>query len=156
MERLRVCVVAALASFASFVVAPPLSSQSSVIDIGRLGPESSFLWAVNNRNQAVGWSELAGSDTEHAILWQGGELIDSACCPGSRSAARSTSTTRGQIVGHAIEFDLITRGRFSGTTDGRSTSARLARRPAARPASTIAETSSASAPRRASCGAAAS
>ena len=67
MKRLRVCIVAALGSFASFVVAP-LLAQSSVIDIGRLGPESSFLWAVNDRNQAVGWSELAGRDTEHAIL----------------------------------------------------------------------------------------
>ena len=82
MKRLRVCAVAALASFASFVVAPlsrrnPRSSTSA-----GLGPESSFLWAVNNRNQAVGWSELAGRDTEHAILWQGGELIDLGALPG--------------------------------------------------------------------------
>ena len=106
MKRLRVCAVAALGSFASFVAAPPLSSQSSVIDIGRLGPESSFLWAINNRNQAVGWSELAGRDTEHAILWQGGELIDLGALPGFPVSRALDINARGQIVGHAIEFDL--------------------------------------------------
>ena len=108
MKCLRVSVFAALGSFASFVVAPLVaqSSPSSVIDIGRLGPESSFLWAVNNRNQAVGWSELAGRDTEHAILWQSGELIDLGALPDFPVSRARGINERGQVVGHATEFDL--------------------------------------------------
>jgi probable HAF family extracellular repeat protein len=105
MKRLRVCAVAALGSFASFVAAP-LLAQSSVIDIGTLGPESSFLWAVNNRNQAVGWSELAGRDTEHAILWQGGELIDLGLLPGDNASRALGINERGQIVGISIDYNL--------------------------------------------------
>jgi probable HAF family extracellular repeat protein len=108
MKRLRVCVIAALGSFASFVAAPLVAQPSPppVIDIGRLGPESSFLWAVNNRNQAVGWSELAGRDTEHAILWQGGELIDLGALPDFPVSRALGINAQGQIVGYAIEFDL--------------------------------------------------
>jgi probable HAF family extracellular repeat protein len=106
MKRLRVCVVAALGSFASFVVAATLVAQSSVIDIGTLGPESSFLWAVNNRNQAVGWSELAGRDTEHAILWQGGELIDLGALPGDTASRGYAINERGQIVGISVDHNL--------------------------------------------------
>ena len=104
MSRLRVCVVAALGSLAWFVAAP-LVAQTSVIDIGTLGAESSFLWAVNNRNQAVGWSELAGRDTEHAILWQGGELIDLGALRDFPVSRGRGINERGQIVGHATEFD---------------------------------------------------
>ena len=100
MKRPHICVVAALASLSSFVAAP-LLAQSSVIDIGTLGPESSFLWAVNNRNQAVGWSELAGRDTEHAILWQGGELIDLGALPDFPVSRARGINERGQIVGES-------------------------------------------------------
>ena len=72
MKRLRVCVVAALGSFASFVVAP---LARAIVGHrhrhARPGP-TSYRWAVNNRNQAVGWSEFAGLDTDHAILWRDG------------------------------------------------------------------------------------
>jgi uncharacterized membrane protein len=66
----------------------------------------SRVWAVNNRNQAVGWSELAGRDTEHAILWQGGELIDVGAVPDFPVSRARGINERGQIVGHVTEFDL--------------------------------------------------
>ena len=118
MKRPHICVVAALASLSSFV-AGPLLAQSSVIDIGTLGPESSFLWAVNNRNQAVGWSELAGRDTEHAILWHGGELIDLGALPDFPVSRARGINERGQIVGHANEFSLF-RSRAIMWEDGRA------------------------------------
>ena len=104
MKRLRVCVIAALGSFASLVVAP-LLAQSSFIDIGTLGPGSSFLWAVNNQNDAVGWSEIAGSDSEHAILWRDGALIDLGVLPGFDVSGAFGINDRGQIVGASTSFD---------------------------------------------------
>jgi probable HAF family extracellular repeat protein len=88
MTSPRVRLVVALASLASFApavpsIVSPASAQSAPIDIGSLSPfGSSFLWAVNNRSEAVGWSELGGLDTEHAILWRDGELIDLGLLPG--------------------------------------------------------------------------
>ena len=39
---------------------PRRPPDTSPIDIGSLSPwGNSFLWAVNNRNEAIGWSELA-------------------------------------------------------------------------------------------------
>lgn len=105
MKRLRVCViVAALGSFASFV-ATPLVSQSSFIDIGTLGQGSSYLWAVNNQNDAVGWSEISGLDSEHAVLWRDGELIDLGVLPGTDVSRAFGINDRGQIVGTSVDFD---------------------------------------------------
>lgn len=107
MPSLRACVIAALVSCASFVTpAPLLAQQDSVIDIGTLGSGSSFLWAVNNRNQAVGWSEISGTDTEHPILWQDGRLIDLGALPDFPVGRALGINDRGDVVGYAIEFDL--------------------------------------------------
>ena len=107
MKRLRVCVIAALGSFASFVAAP-LLAQSSFIEIPRLGPAFSTLWAVNELGDAVGWSETAGSDSEHAVLWRDGRLIDLGILPGSEfTASRAYGLNNlGQVVG--ISFEVST------------------------------------------------
>ena len=81
MKRLRVCLIAALGSLASFVVTP-LVAQQSFIDVGTLGFGSSYLLAVNNRNEAVGYSEVSGLDSNRAMLWRDGQLIDLGVLPG--------------------------------------------------------------------------
>ena len=103
MKRLRVCVVTALGSFASFVVAP-LVAQTSVIDVGTLGFGSSYLLAVNNRNEAVGYSEVSGLDTNRAMLWRDGQLIDLGVLPGLDLSVAADINERGQIVGFSSEF----------------------------------------------------
>jgi probable HAF family extracellular repeat protein len=108
MKRLRVSLVAALGSLASFVVVP-LSAQSTIIDIGALGPapyQSSALSAVNDRNQAVGWSETAGFDTDRAILWDDGRLIDLGVLPGDTASTAWAINERGQIVGVSVDHNL--------------------------------------------------
>jgi probable HAF family extracellular repeat protein len=113
MTSPRVRLVVALASLASFAPAvPPIvshaSAQSAPIDIGSLSPfGSSFLWAVNNRSQAVGWSELGGLDTEHAILWRDGELIDLGLLPGDDVSRALGINDRGQIVGYSVDLEFF-------------------------------------------------
>jgi hypothetical protein len=58
--KLACAAVVALGSFASFSAAPAFT-QSSVIDIGTLGLGSSVLRAVNDHDEAVGWSEIVGA-----------------------------------------------------------------------------------------------
>jgi probable HAF family extracellular repeat protein len=107
MKCLRACVIVALVgSFASFAV-PPVTAQTSVIDIGTLpGPnpyQSSGLWSVNDRNQAVGWCEVAGFDTDRAILWDDGRLIDLGTLPGDTAASAWSVNERGQVVGVSVD-----------------------------------------------------
>jgi probable HAF family extracellular repeat protein len=108
MKHLCAWGIAALGSLASFVVAP-LLAQSSVIDIGTLGPnpyQSSALWAVNDRNQAVGWCEIGGSDTDRAILWDDGQLIDLGVLPGDTASSARAINGRGQVVGISVDHNL--------------------------------------------------
>jgi probable HAF family extracellular repeat protein len=108
MKRLRVRLIAALGSLAPFVVVP-LSAQPDIIDIGALGPapyQASGLWAVNDRNQAVGWSETAGFDTDRAILWDDGRLIDLGVLPGDTASTAWAINERGQIVGVSVDHTL--------------------------------------------------
>jgi probable HAF family extracellular repeat protein len=109
MPLARAAVVAvALASLASSPSVTPLSTQSSPIDIGSLSAfGSSFLWAVNNRNEAVGWSELGGLDTEHAILWRDGEIVDLGVLEGFDVSRALGINDRGQIVGTSVEFEFF-------------------------------------------------
>ena len=102
MKRLRACFVAALGSFASFVVAP-LVAQSSVIDIDPLGPGTSLLYAVNNRGQAVGQAELGSSDNRRAILWHDGHLTDLGALPDYAQSGAAAINERGQIVGYVSD-----------------------------------------------------
>ena len=106
MPLARAAVVAvALAS--SAVLASPASDRSP-IDIGSLSPwGNSFLWAVNNRNEAVGWSELAGLDSEHAILWRDGQLVDLGVLDGFDASRAFGINDRGQIVGLSVEFGFF-------------------------------------------------
>jgi probable HAF family extracellular repeat protein len=108
MPSLRACVVVALASFASLVPAA-LAAQTAVIDIGTLGPnpyQQSGLWAVNDRNQAVGWCEVGGFDDDRAILWDGGQLLDLGMLPGDNASSAWAINERGQVVGVSVDHNL--------------------------------------------------
>jgi uncharacterized membrane protein len=112
MKRLRVRLLAALGSLASFVVVP-LTAQSTISDIGALGPapyQSSAVWAVNDRHQTVGWSETAGFDTDRAIRrdddqWQNGAMVDQTL-PAAHSCytwgAAEANNARAVIVGCVV------------------------------------------------------
>jgi probable HAF family extracellular repeat protein len=93
---------------ASFVAAAPAAAQTTVVDIGTLGLGTSFLSAINDRNEAVGWSQLAGSDSEHAVLWQDGQLVDLGVLPGFHTSVAIGINDHGQIVGGSRELDRFT------------------------------------------------
>jgi probable HAF family extracellular repeat protein len=105
MKRLRASVVAALAL--ALLVAPaglpPAAGQSTpdtrTVTIGTLGGLFSTLWAVNNDNAAVGWSDVSYTDSEHAILWQDGRLIDLGTLPGDQVSRALGVNDLGQVVG---------------------------------------------------------
>ena len=104
-----VVVAVALASPALLASsAAPRAADTSPVDIGSLSPfGNSFLWAVNNRNEAVGWSELRGLDSEHAILWRDGQLVDLGVLEGFDASRAFGINDRGQIVGISVEFALF-------------------------------------------------
>ena len=84
MKRLRVCLVAALGSLASFVVAP-LFAQQSFIDVGTLAVNSDSRPATCSRSTTAarpsGTARSAGSTaTAHALAQ--GQLIDLGVLPG--------------------------------------------------------------------------
>ncbi len=79
--------------------------QYEIIDLGTLGGSLSAANGINDAGQVVGYSRTA-SHTEHAFLWDDGEMIDLGTLPGpSYSEARSINNA-GQVVG------------FSGSDDG--------------------------------------
>jgi probable HAF family extracellular repeat protein len=80
--------------------APP--NQNTVIRIGTLGGLYSLLLAVNNANDAVGWSFTATDPWEHAILWHDGHLTDLGTLPGDAISRALGINDRGQIVGVSL------------------------------------------------------
>jgi probable HAF family extracellular repeat protein len=120
MKRLRACVVAALGSFASFVVAPlvgvsvalaifvSLGLQSpeppAAIDIGTLGGPYAFATAINNRQQVVGQSVDAAETRITAFLWEGGVMRDLSTAVVRFDLANDIND-HGQIVGNGRDAD---------------------------------------------------
>jgi probable HAF family extracellular repeat protein len=91
--------VAVAVVVAALTAVAPLAGQATFIDIGVLGPAFSTLWAVNNLDQAVGWSETHGLDSEHAILWRDGTLVDLGVMPGDTASRALGINEQGEIVG---------------------------------------------------------
>jgi len=106
MTRLRVCALAALASFASSVDAP-LLAQAPVIDLGTLGGPYAFATALNNHQQVVGQSVDAAETRLTAFLWEDGAMRDLSTAALHFDIANDIND-RGQIVGAGIASD----GRF--------------------------------------------
>ena len=71
--------------FIALIINPSISFAESsevqtaldyeAIDLGTLGGEESWAWAINNRGQVVGWSETTDGDI-HPFLWEKGEMTD--------------------------------------------------------------------------------
>jgi probable HAF family extracellular repeat protein len=99
MRSSAVRLAAACTALATFAVVAPLAGQQTFIDIGLLGPAFSTLWAVNNHDEAVGWSETHGLDSEHAILWKDGALVDLGVLPGDNASRALGINGQGDIVG---------------------------------------------------------
>jgi probable HAF family extracellular repeat protein len=105
MPFLRACVTAALASL---IAVSPAAAQE-LIRTGTLGGAFATLWAVNNENAAVGWSDVTWTDSEHAILWQDGQLIDLGALPGDTVSRAFGINDLGQVVGASINNDGLSR-----------------------------------------------
>ena len=77
----------------------------SLVDLGDLESEAIPTYAngINARGQVVGRA-AAGSDNEHAFLWEDGVMHDLGTLGGSRSVAHAVNA-RGQVVGSSGRSD---------------------------------------------------
>ena len=100
MASRRTRLVAAVGSLAFAVIAAPLGAQPAPIDLGTLGGTRSHAAAINNRQQIVGSSTLAGSTETHAFLWEGGVMHDL----GGRWSSATGINDSGQIVGTTADL----------------------------------------------------
>jgi probable HAF family extracellular repeat protein len=76
----------------------------SVINLGGLGGAmNNVAFAINNRGQVVGFSDLSGDATFHAFLWEDGIMTDLGTLPGDFSSSASGINNRGQVVGTSCD-----------------------------------------------------
>jgi probable HAF family extracellular repeat protein len=99
MSSPRGRITVALGSLALLVIAAPAAAQPAPLDLGTLGGTSTHAAAINNRQQIVGWSTLAGSTERRAFLWEGGAMHDL----GGRFSFATAINDSGQIVGQSSE-----------------------------------------------------
>lgn len=79
---------------------PFLWDEGRMIDLGTLGGTFGFGNAVNNRGQAVGFSDVAGDLTNHPFFWDRGVLTDIGTLGGNNGSANWINDA-GQVVGTA-------------------------------------------------------
>ena len=65
-----------LALIFSFADASPAQAAYTMTDLGTLGGLSSEPVAINEAGQVIGYSYLAGDDTQHGFFWDGGVMTD--------------------------------------------------------------------------------
>lgn len=75
------------------------TSGNGMVDLGTLGGNESFAFAVNGSNQIVGGADVA-SGNEHAFLFQNGSMTNLGTLGGAQSEAESINAS-GEIVGWA-------------------------------------------------------
>jgi len=75
--------------------------QRGLIDVGTLGGVFSVASALNDRGQVVGRSTLTGDETNHAFLWERGQIRDLGTLGGTQSAANAINNA-GEIVGETF------------------------------------------------------
>lgn len=86
------------------------AQQYTVTDLGTLGGTYSVAFHLNNRGDAVGFSQITGSAVSDAFLYSNGIMTDLGTLGGGGSQARGINNT-GQVVG----FSYTTgNGPFSG------------------------------------------
>jgi probable HAF family extracellular repeat protein len=79
---------------------PFLWENGKMIDLGTLGGVEGQMYDLNNRGQAVGWSDLAGDLTAHPFLWDGGTMKDLGTLGGTLGQAWWLNDS-GEVVGWA-------------------------------------------------------
>jgi len=79
---------------------PFLWEHGTMQDLGTLGGTMGFPYALNNRGQVIGISNLAGDLTGHPFLWKRGSLIDLGTLGGSYGIAMGINDA-GEVVGGA-------------------------------------------------------
>jgi probable HAF family extracellular repeat protein len=79
---------------------PFLWDNGRMIDLGSLGGTLGFAFALNNRGQVAGISNLAGDTFAHGYLWDGRALKDLGTFGGDTSEADSLNNA-GEVVGVA-------------------------------------------------------
>lgn len=84
-----------------------LWKNHSPIDLGSLGGAlNNVAYAINNRGQVVGVSDLAGDNTGHGFLWQNGVITDLGTLPGDFSSFAFSINDRGQVVGQSCDLNF--------------------------------------------------
>jgi probable HAF family extracellular repeat protein len=83
-----------------------LWKNDSPTDLGKLGGAfNNVAWAMNNRGQVVGQSDLPGDNTGHAFLWQNGVMTDLGTLSGDFSSAAFGINEQEQVVGQSCDAD---------------------------------------------------
>jgi probable HAF family extracellular repeat protein len=84
-----------------------LWQSDSVTDLGNLGGAfNNAAYAINDRGQVVGASDLAGDNTGHAFLWQNGVMADLGTVTGDSSSAAFGLNNNSQVVGQSCNSDF--------------------------------------------------
>jgi len=88
--------------FADVEDCEPYLGEYDVIDLGTLGGQYSYAYAVNNAGQVVGRSG-GDIDPDRAFLWEDGEMIDLGAVPGYSESVAIDINDSGQIVGRSTQ-----------------------------------------------------
>ena len=76
-------------------------------DLGNLGGTfNNVAYAINNRGQVVGASDLVGDNTGHAFLWQNGVMTDLGTLAGDFSSAAFAINDSSQVVGQSCDVNF--------------------------------------------------
>jgi probable HAF family extracellular repeat protein len=70
------------------------------VDLGNLGGQfQNAAFAINDRGQIVGASDIAGDTYQHAFFWQNGHMTDLGTLPGDVVSAAVAINNKGQVTG---------------------------------------------------------
>jgi probable HAF family extracellular repeat protein len=74
-------------------------NAETATDLGTLGGRTSIALALNDGQQVVGYSDIAGSGNNHAFLWASGIMIDLGTPLGFNHSVANAINERGEVVG---------------------------------------------------------
>jgi probable HAF family extracellular repeat protein len=84
-----------------------LWENGQVKNLGSLGGAlSNVAYAINNRGQVVGLSDLSGDTTAHAFLWQNGTMTDLGTLPGDFFSAAFSINNKAQVAGESCDVNF--------------------------------------------------